>query len=477
MHVLSCTCLCCLKFLETQCGFKLISAEVEASMPTSLWLESSDFAAMNSRPDSKSSCRCPQLFNLVDGVSRACHRDQNVKLLMLEANAMSSLRFKRVAVLFLAGAAFAMMGLGGNGKPPKGLSPAAEQELRDAGVDKYLGKFTPAQSVEIEGGWTKHTYDTDDGQGPICIAGTPYSVFTRPGRSSKKLLLFEQGGGACWQDFYNCNILAEDQEPPGPQQGIFDLSKGNRGNPFRDYSIVYMPYCDGSTFSGDNDVVDPNFPFGPVRFHRGLRNQSAAMDLAKATFPKARRITLAGSSAGGVGVAGFAPFLVRMNYGKGVKLTVFNDAGPVTINPDALGDIDARAADWDFGKFYPASCTDCSDVGEATEVIKWRLDNDSTIREAFYETDSDFTNRFFLGLLGDQPRFRELVVDGHGVINAEFPDRYKRFIVAGDGSHTALQVPLFYTQDANGVFLNDWTFSFLKNKASWIDIVESPLLP
>ncbi|HIG71220.1 MAG TPA: hypothetical protein EYQ46_14505 [Myxococcales bacterium] len=400
---------------------------------------------------------------------------------------MSSLKFKRVAVLMLTGAAFAMMGSDGDGDRRegsshegergrrKGLSHEAERELRDAGVDKYLGEFTPAQSIEIEGGWVKHTYDINDGDGPICIAGTPYSVFTRRGRSSKKLLIFEQGGGACWQDFYNCNILSEDQEPPGPEQGIFDRS--NRDNPFRRYSIVYMPYCDGSVFTGDNDVVDPNFPFGPVRYHRGLRNQSAAMDLAKATFPKARRITVAGSSAGGVGAAGFAPFLTRMNFGNRVKLTVFNDAGPVTVNPDALGAIDARAADWDFGKFYPASCTECSDVGDATEVIKWRLDNDSRIREAIYETDSDFTNRFFLGLLGNQPRFRELVVDGHGVINDEFPDRYKRFIVAGDGSHTALQVPLFYTQDADGVLLSDWTYSFLKNKDSWIDIVEPPLLP
>jgi hypothetical protein len=395
---------------------------------------------------------------------------------------MSLLKFKRVAVLMLAGAAFAMAcgsgggsGEGSGGGSGEGLSPEAEQELRDAGVDKYLGEFTPAQSIDIEGGWVKHTYDIDAGEGPICISGTAYSVFTRPGVSSEKLLIFEQGGGACWQDFYNCNILSEDQEPPGPEEGIFDLS--NLDNPFRDYSIVYMPYCDGSVFTGDNDVADSEFPAGPVRYHRGLRNQSAAMDLAKATFPNAQRITVAGSSAGGVGAAGFAPFLTRMNFGNQVKLTVFNDAGPVTVNRDALGAIDARAADWAFGQFYPASCTECSDVGDATEVIKWRLDNDSTIREAIYETDSDFTNRFFLDLLADQPRFRELVVDGHGEINDEFPDRYKRFIVADDTSHTALQEPLFYTQDADGVLLNDWTDSFLNNDASWIDIVEPPLLP
>lgn len=353
-------------------------------------------------------------------------------------------------------------------RPERGLSSAALAELSAAGVDKYLGDFTPAASSDVGDGWTKHTFDREGGAGPICIAGTEFSAFTREGNPSK-LLIFEQGGGACWQDFYFCNILSEDQEPPGPPTGIFDFD--NPDNPFHDYSIVYMPYCDGSVHTGDNDVVDPNFPFGPIRFHRGLRNQSAAMDLAADTFPNAERVTLAGSSAGGVGVAGFAPFLARMVYDNQVHLSVFNDAGPVTVNPDVPGSIAARAADWDFGKFYPSSCVDCDDEGDATEIIKWRLANDSTIREAFYETDADATNRFFLQLF-DPAAFRALVVSGHGAINVEYPDRYKRFIVAGDDSHTALQSPLFYSQDADGVFLNEWTNDFLVPTPFWTDIVE-----
>jgi hypothetical protein len=212
-----------------------------------------------------------------------------------------------------------------------------------------------------------------------------------------------------------------------------------------------------------------------VRFHRGLRNQSAGMDLAKATFPFANRITVAGSSAGGVGVAGFAPFLARFLYGNHRKLTVFNDAGPVTVNLDAVDDIAARAADWDFGKFFPASCTECDDMGQSTAIIEWRLDNDTTIREAFYETDADLTNRFFLDLLFDPAGFRDLIVTGHGALNASHPGRYKRFIVAGDTSHTALQSPLFYTQEANGVLLNEWTDDFLVPRPFWVDIVEDAL--
>jgi hypothetical protein len=114
-------------------------------------------------------------------------------------------------------------------------------------------------------------------------------------------------------------------------------------------------------------------------------------------------------------------------------------------------------------------------MGQSTAIIKWRLDNDVTIREAFYETDADLTNRFFLDLLFDPAGFRELVVTGHGALNAAHPGRYKRFIVAGDTSHTALQTPLFYSQDADGVLLNEWTQDFLVPTPSWVDIVEDAL--
>jgi hypothetical protein len=353
-------------------------------------------------------------------------------------------------------------------------------ELEDAAVNKYLGEFTPVSSTDVGDGWVKHTFDPDGGNGPICIAGTPFSAFTRAGNPAK-LLIMLQGGGACWQDFYNCNLLSEDQEPPTARVGIWDFD--SQDNPFADYSIVYMPYCDGSVFSGDNDVFDPAFgaaigvPAAVVRFHRGLRNQSAGMDLARAMFPHARRITVAGASAGGDGVALFAPFLARFLYGNTPRLTVFNDAGTfvTAVNLDAVSDIEARAADWQFGQFYPASCTECDDEGQGTAVIQWRLDNDSTIREAFYETDANLTNRFFLDLLppnGSQADYRDLILTEHGALNAAHPDRYKRFIVSGDESHTAFQSPRFYSQEVDGVPLNVWTEDFLTPTPFWVDLVQ-----
>jgi len=401
-----------------------------------------------------------------------------------------------LGIFLLSNSSIALSDDDNNGR--KGLNRNARNELIQSGVTKYSGQFTPAVTADVGDGWTMHTFDPDGGDGPICIAGTPFSAFTKE-ENPKNLLIMMQGGGACWQDFYNCNILSEAQEPPPDQIGIWADSESPgsflQPNPLDDYSVVYMPYCDGSVFTGDNVVVDANFPFGPVRFHRGLRNATAGIDLAKKMFPKARRILVAGSSAGGVGASSFAPFLVRMAFGNQRQLSVFNDAGPVAVDlNDFRGGIPLRAADWNFDQFFPASCTECSALGQQTAIIKWRLDNDSTIRESFYSTDGDATDRFFLGV-PTQEMYRELIVTEHGKLNAAHPDRYKRFIRSGDDFHTALQTPFFYIGTANGVPLFEWVDDFLKpgkrayrerdddddsdsddkkgpKKSAWVDIVE-----
>lgn len=378
----------------------------------------------------------------------------------------------------------------------KGLKRKAKRELVQSGLTKYVGDFQPAASADVGDGWTKHTFDPGLDEGPICIAGTPYSVFTKV-NNPRKLLIFMQGGGACWQDFYNCNIVAEAQEPPPPPVGIwsdsFTPGTGDLPNPLADYSIVYMPYCDGSVFGGDNAVADPAFQFGPVRFHRGLRNSTAGIDLARDMFPRARKILLAGSSAGGVGASTFAPFLVRFAFGNRRDLKVFNDAGPVAVNLFDVASALARAQDWQFGQFFPASCHDCDAVtGQGTAIINWRLKNDRTIKESFYSTDADETNRFFLNV-PTQELYRDLIVTEHGKLHDAYPKRYKRFIRSGDGSHTALQTPLYYLGTANGIPLNEWTADFIKpgrrhydddeceddddgddhrRRSLWIDIVE-----
>ena len=102
---------------------------------------------------------------------------------------MRSLKSIRLLLLGLVFTGVALMGA----CPGFGLNFNALLELSAAGVDKYIGEFTPISSTDVGDGWTKHTFDPDGGNGPICIAGTPYSVFTRAGnpdlRAGRRRLL------------------------------------------------------------------------------------------------------------------------------------------------------------------------------------------------------------------------------------------------------------------------------------------------
>jgi hypothetical protein len=365
-----------------------------------------------------------------------------------------------------------LVGVGAMGNGCQSLNIWAMMELQDVGLNQYVGQFAPASEEPAGGDWTKYTFDTDGGNGPICIAGTPLTVFHQA-RDPMKLLVFFNGGGACWQDFYFCSILA-DANPPA-ESGIFadSFDDGGSGidNPLADWSKLYVSYCDGSVFSGDNDVVDPNFPFGPVRFHRGVRNMTAALDLGRSLHPQAQKVLLSGSSAGGFAIANFAPSVYRFAFPPAAKLYAFDDAGPPINNPSLVGDVLARANDWAFDQFYPASCTDCDIFGEGNEYLTWTLQNDFGIKESLYSTDGDQVIRFFIGV-PTQEEYRAALLNVTDPLNALVPFRYKRFIRSGDTSHTSLRGDLFYTAEADGVPLYEWTDDFVNDDPGWVDIVE-----
>src|SRR5690606_27336640 len=106
---------------------------------------------------------------------------------------------------------------------------------------------------------------------------------------------------------------------------------GNADNPLADYSTVYVPYCDGGLHASDADVGTDGDGITD-RYHRGLHNLSASLDVAVNTFPTPRRIVLTGVSGGGYGTI-FALPLVRQLY-PGVPIDVVNDSGIGITRPD-----------------------------------------------------------------------------------------------------------------------------------------------
>ena len=377
---------------------------------------------------------------------------------MLTRSMLRRMRFM-LLTLALVGVAFA----GASANPP-GIDPHARNDLADSGVNKYVGQFHPAAAEQI-GDWTKYTFDTEDAEGPVCISGTELTVFHQQ-RDPKLLMIILDGGGACWQDFYNCSITADGSPPTG---GIFAESGAGIDNPLASWSKVFVSYCDGSVFSGDNTVEDPDFP-GGIRHHRGLRNLTAALDLARDLHPPAKKVLLGGISAGGFGVAGFGPSVYRFVFPPSAQLYVLNDSGPALTNPALVSQVNARVNDWGYTAFYPSSCTDCDPFNQPAEFVEWTLENDNGYKGALYSSDNDSTIRFFLGI-GAAPAYRNLLLSTHDPINATHPDRYKRFI-RPSSVHTAIGSTLFYTVMSNGVPLYQWVADFVNDDPNWVDLVQ-----
>ena len=71
-----------------------------------------------------------------------------------------------------------------------------------------------------------------------------------------------------------------------------------------------------------------------------------------------------------------------------------------------------------------------------------------------------------------QEEYRAALLNVTDPLNALVPQRYKRFIRSGDTSHTSLRGDLFYTAEADGVPLYEWTDDFVNDDPGWVDIVE-----
>lgn len=335
-------------------------------------------------------------------------------------------------------------------------SPAPFAELYEQGIIRYLGEYTPMQSQQ-DGDVITHSFGAGDG--PLCGAGAPYSMATRD-QGSEDLMIFLEGGGACWSDF----CIYVDEVPPGgiPQVGILDPTREN--NPVKDWNQVYVSNCDGSLLAGDIDT-DTDGDGRNDRFQRGLHNLSAALDVAVRTFPAPRRILLAGQSAGALGSI-FALPLVRYLY-PGVPIDVLNDSGVGVLKPGQPQFLRKIMAEWSMDAFIPASCPNCIPAdGHLTDYLTWQLDQDPDVRRGLLSYSRDFNLANLYLEIGGAAFEQALLAEMQQQEDAH-PDRNHSWIVAGSG-HTFVELEPDRT--AGGVPLMDWLGAMLSGSDNWVSV-------
>ena len=142
--------------------------------------------------------------------------------------------------------------------------------------------------------------------GAACLDGSPYGYYFVPSTTgSKSWTISLEGGGWCW-DETSCygrshGILGNSSLFPA-QHGCACMNVID-GHIDSDCNCIYLPYCDGASFSGyrAEPWPVPSSPGATLTF-RGLRNLDATMDeaFAKHGMEAATEMVLTGGSAGGL---------------------------------------------------------------------------------------------------------------------------------------------------------------------------------
>jgi hypothetical protein len=201
-----------------------------------------------------------------------------------------------------------------------------------------------------------------------CGNGQPTGLGLNPGPApgSTELLLYLQGGGACWdaltcfglkiathvEDGYTGATFASETLT---SSSFFDRTLP--GNPFATANLAFVPYCTGDVHAG---ASVQNYPGAAASLHHhGAQNLDAFLGRLKSTFPAVTRVYLAGSSAGAFGAQ--LNFERVVSFFPSAQVHVLADSGQM-INPgtyalDGSSLLSDWLAAWRFS--VPSGCTGC----------------------------------------------------------------------------------------------------------------------
>jgi glyoxylase-like metal-dependent hydrolase (beta-lactamase superfamily II) len=314
--------------------------------------------------------------------------------------------------------------------------------------------------LDLQAGWNSISPEGET----TCSDGSPYRFFVRPG-STSKLLVYMQGGGACWfrencdpemRPTYSINV-GENFHPGST--GIFNYN--NATNPFNDYSVVMAPYCTGDVHMGARDTVYPGVEPGQddllIR-HQGRANMQAVLDWTYANVPQADEIFVTGSSAGAI-PSPFYASVIADHYSDAKVAQLGDGAGGYRrINQDSQPD--EQWGTFDFLNQQKGFENEKPEGFNYERLYIAAAKAHPEILFAKYDAAEDGVQKQFLALGGSETtELKASLTANHDDIRAE-AENFRAYI-GGGASHTILRRPEFYAYAANGVSIRDWITSLV----------------
>jgi hypothetical protein len=309
----------------------------------------------------------------------------------------------------------------------------------------------------------RNTWTWVDLPGTACSDGSRTGVAVNRG-DGPDVLLFLDGGGACWE---TVTCFTAGTASPGPYgRAQFEaqraqipgsiLDRALPGNPFARHTLVFVPYCTGDVHAGD---AVRDYPGAPRPWHhKGRVNVERVLEYLAAPVPAPPEVVVSGASAGGFGAL-MSYDAVRRRW-PAARGYLVDDSGATPVGNDLSPVI--RAAwilAWRLDESLLELCPACAnDLSALFPLLAARYPED---RLALLSTTHDVVMRGFFVL--DAPAFEAMIGRLAEDVIAPLPNA-RTFLVPGTG-HTMLGAPAGYSAD--GVPLVEWLRQEVEDDPGW----------
>lgn len=370
-----------------------------------------------------------------------------------------------------------------------------------AGCDDDSSSNSEFKIDPLEETWTKITWRSADGGAykkfrfnglaPSCsnAPGTTSSefYFFARGSESENLVIYFKGGGACWHN-NNCILIPTYNREITETAGDLDASTANTGgsidgiidytnenNPFRNWNIVYIPYCTGDLGWGAGDKA---YSGGTIR-HRGHVNFQFVLKWLKNHFDSPEKILVCGSSAGGFSAPFNFPF-IRESFPES-EMYLLGDSGIGVVSPDFNSNASYGVVSWNIQVPTTDSLPDGStfDDFDGVDISTITMDDiyialanhytDTVIGQYTTKYDTTMTNFYKMMLNIDSPgawaTYTDVWCDWVGnmetILDTEYgaissgADNFRYYIAPGS-VHTILMNDNVYSVTSDETALIDW---------------------
>jgi dienelactone hydrolase len=325
------------------------------------------------------------------------------------------------------------------------LDERAREERDDWLARLLLGERTLAAA----GAWRR----ISPGGKTRCARGGPYSFWLRRG-DSEKLVVFFQGGGGCFDErscapgstWFDDRVDARDD--PAFSGGILDDTSAQ--NPFRDWSVAYLPSCTGDVHIGTRVVR-----YGRLRVHqKGFLNARAALARVYREFPKPDTVLVTGCSAGSVGSAFHADAIIK-RY-RDARVTQLGDSLAFVFHRPI------RLVEWGTHSVFPPFFRIGNRRWTMVEFLtRLTRAHPSVTFARFNHASDDVQERFYAALGAPSAGFEPRLRDAERALKRR--PNYRSYLACGD-NHCALQTYEFDSLRVEGVLLRDWVADLARGR-------------